>query len=184
MAEDGEPAPEQVRKTTRARADVERHRRIVLNYKQTDLTVKDEEIGKVAGVSKKQVSKIVAAARASKVILYERAVLDPSEFGLNELYFVQIRLHRPDPVKMPEDAARLQQLFRNIQEIHHTIAIEFEGANKTAYHLLIKIRCRTNRDMQRFVQFLRADKNNEDILVMMAPDTFQETMEIDLDIKV
>jgi DNA-binding Lrp family transcriptional regulator len=142
----------------------------ILRILQTNNQTPNQEIASLLGISKSQVSKLIAQLRHESYIVGDRAIINSPKLGLNTLAYIKIALIDASRIRNTETISYIET-FPNIQEIHH-IQGEFD--------LMVKVRGAGNAVIMKFIDFVHEEGNVKDTMTIMILETIRETLEIDI----
>lgn len=115
----------------------------ILEILQRDGRASHSAIAEAVGLSQPSVHERVKKLEARGIITGYAAIVDPEALGLDVLAFVSVTLND----YRPEDMARAVEGIPEVVEAHHIAGEEC---------FLVKIRCRTTRDLQGILERLWA----------------------------
>jgi Lrp/AsnC family leucine-responsive transcriptional regulator len=111
----------------------------ILEILQRDGRASHSAIAEAVGLSQPSVHERVKKLEAKGVIKGYAAIVEPEALGLDVLAFVSVRLND----YKPDDIAQALEAVPEIVETHHIAGEEC---------FIVKVRCRTNKDLQDVLQ--------------------------------
>jgi Lrp/AsnC family leucine-responsive transcriptional regulator len=134
----------------------------ILEILQQDGRASHSAIAEAVGLSQPSVHERVKKLEARGVIAGYAAIVDPEALGLDVLAFVSVTLND----YRPEDMARAVEGIPEVVKAHHIAGEEC---------FLVKIRCRTTKDLQGILERLWAAGPVVGSKTTIAFATFKET---------
>jgi len=139
----------------------------ILEILQQDGRASHSAIAEAVGLSQPSVHERVKKLEAKGVIKGYAAIVEPAALGLDVLAFVSVRLND----YKPDDIARALEGVPEIVETHHIAGEEC---------FIVKVRCRTNKDLQDVLQRIWAAGPVVGSKTTIAFATFKETTALPL----